>query len=146
MIRRPIIAALVLTTAFSVSLANAQQTASFKSFTAFRNVVPDIDFFASSRQAIAPYEKPAGEAIARLKQLFGANLPKGAIFICSTQVQKDAVYEPKVLRSGYGWSLTAETPEVRAQAMLARIKSQMGERRSCGDPGPDSENAAGDDG
>jgi hypothetical protein len=126
MIRRPIIAALVLTTAFSVSLANAQQTASFKSFTAFRNVVPDIDFFASSRQAIAPYEKPAGEAIAKLKQLFGANLPKGAIFICSTQVQKDAVYEPKVLRSGYSWSLTAETPEVRAQAMLARIKSQMG--------------------
>jgi hypothetical protein len=126
MIRRPIIAALVLTTAFSVSLANAQQTASFKSFTAFRNVVPDIDFFASSRQAIAPYEKPAGEAIAKLKQLFGANLPKGAIFICSTLVQKDAVYEPKVLRSGYGWSLTVETPEVRAQAMLARIKSQMG--------------------
>jgi len=126
MIRRPIIAALVLTTAFSVSLANAQQTASFKSFTAFRNVVPDIDFFASSRQAIAPYEKPAGEAIAKLKQLFGANLPKGAIFICSTLVQKDAVYEPKVLRSGYSWSLTAETPEVRAQAMLARIKSQMG--------------------
>ena len=126
MIRRPIIAALVLTTAFSVSLANAQQTASFKSFTAFRNVVPDIDFFASNRQAIAPYEKPAGEAIAKLKQLFGANLPKGAIFICSTLVQKDAVYEPKVLRSGYSWSLTAETPEVRAQAMLARIKSQMG--------------------
>jgi hypothetical protein len=127
MIRRPIIAALVLTTAFSVSLANAQQTASFKSFTAFRNVVPGIDFFASSRQAIAPYEKPAGETIAKLKQLFGANLPKGAIFICSTQVQKDAVYEPKVLRSGYSWSLTAETPEVRAQAMLARIKSQMGD-------------------
>ncbi len=127
MIRRPIIAALVLATAFSVSLANAQQTASFKSFTAFRNVVPDIDFFASSRQAIAPYEKPAGEAIAKLRQLFGANLPKGAIFICSTQVQKDAVYEPKVLRSGYSWSLTAETPEVRAQAMLARIKSQMGD-------------------
>ena len=126
MIRRPIIAALVLTTAFSVSLANAQQTASFKSFTAFRNVVPDIDFFASSRQAIAPYEKPAGEAMAKLKQLFGANLPKGAIFICSTQVQKDAVYEPKVIRSGYSWSLTVETPEVRAQAMLARIKSQMG--------------------
>ncbi len=126
MIRRPIIAAFVLTAAFSFNLANAQQTASFKNFTAFRNVVPDIDFFASSRQAIAPYEKPAGEAIAKLKQLFGANLPKGAIFICSTLAQKDAVYEPKVLRSGYSWSLTAETPEVRAQAMLARIKSQMG--------------------
>ena len=69
--------------------------------------------------------RPA-ETIAKLKQLFGANLPKGAIFICSTLVQKDAVYEPKVLRSGYSWSLTAETPEVRAQAMLARMKSQMG--------------------
>jgi hypothetical protein len=126
MIRRPIIAALVLAAVFSVSLANAQQTASFKSFTAFRNVVPDIDFFASSRQVVAPYEKPASEAIAKLKQLFGSNLPKGAIFVCSTLVQKDAVYEPKVLKSGYVWSLTAETPEVRAQVMLARIKSQMG--------------------
>ena len=71
MIRRPIIAALVLTAAFSVCLANAQQPASFKSFTAFRNVVPDIDFFASSRQAIAPYEKPAGESIAKLNTRLG---------------------------------------------------------------------------
>ena len=126
MIRRPIIAVFILAAAFSFNLADAQQTASFKSFTAFKNVVPDIDFYASSRQTIAPYEKPAGETIAKLKQLFGPNLPKGAIFICSTQVQKDAVYEPKVLRSGYSWSLVAETPEVRAQAMLARIKSQMG--------------------
>ena len=126
MIRRPIIAVFVLTAAFSFNLANAQQTASFKSFTAFRNVVPNIDFFASNRQAIAPYEKPAGEAMAKLQRLFGANLPKGAIFICSTLVQKDAVYEPKVLKSGYNWSLTAETPEVRTQTMLARLKSQMG--------------------
>ncbi|MBP1622312.1 MAG: hypothetical protein H6Q07_332 [Acidobacteria bacterium] len=126
MIRRPIIVALVLIAAFSVSSASAQQTASFKHFTAFRNIVPGIDFFASSRQVVAPYEKPAAETVAKLKSLFGADLPKGAIFICSTLVQKDAVYEPKVLKSGYSWALTAETPEVRSQQMLARMKSQMG--------------------
>ena len=51
MIRRPIIAAFILVAVFSISLVSAQQTASFKNFTAFRNVVPDIDFFASNRQA-----------------------------------------------------------------------------------------------
>jgi len=126
MIRRPIIAALVLTAAFNISLASAQQTASFKNFAAFRSIVPDIDFFASNRQVIAPYEKPSAEAIAKLKNLFGANLPKGAIFICSTLVQKDAVYEPKVLKSGYSWTLTVVTSEVRSQEMMARMKSMMG--------------------
>ncbi|HTY64925.1 MAG TPA: hypothetical protein VMG30_21940 [Acidobacteriota bacterium] len=126
MIRRPIIAAFVLIAAISVNVANAQQPASFKNFTAFRSVAPDVDFFASNRQVIAPYEKPVSEAITKLKQLFGANLPKGAIFVCSTLAQKDSIYEPKVLKSGYSWTLTAVTPEVKAQEMLARIKSQMG--------------------
>lgn len=127
MIRRYIITALVLTTAFGINLASAQQPASFKSFAAFRNIVPGVDFFASNRQAIAAYEKPTADVIAKLEALLGANLPKGAIFICSTVTQKDAVYEPKVLKSGYSWSLTVVTAEVRSQEMLARMKSQMGD-------------------
>jgi hypothetical protein len=123
---RPIITVFILIAVFGVNSANAQQLATFKNFTAFRDLAPGIDFFASNRQVVAPYEKPAGEAIAKLKSLLGASLPKGAIFVCSTLEQKDAVYEPKVLKMGYGWTLTAVTAAVRSQEMLARIKAQMG--------------------
>jgi hypothetical protein len=126
MIRRPIIAAFVIAGAFSIGLANTQQAKSYKSFATFSNVVPDIDFYASNRKEVTPYEKPLEDVITRLKGLLGKELPNGAIFICSTLEQKDAVYEPKVLRMGYRWSLTAVTPAVRSQEMLARIKSQMG--------------------
>jgi hypothetical protein len=123
---RPIITVLTFIMAFGANLASAQQPASFKNFSAFRNVVPGIDFFASNRQVVAPYEQPTAEALDRLKGLLGTNLPKGAIFICSTLTQKDSIYEPKILKMGYGWTLTAVTPNVRAQQMLERIKSRMG--------------------
>ncbi|MDM7997193.1 MAG: hypothetical protein QUT30_16095 [Acidobacteriota bacterium] len=124
---RPIIAVFVFIAAFGVSSATAQQPASFKNFASFRNIVPGIDFFASNRQAIAPYEKPTAETMAKLRELFGNELPKGAIFICSTLEQKDSIYEPKVLKMGYSWTLKAETPAVRSQQMLERIKSRMGD-------------------
>jgi len=123
---RPVIAAFILTVTLGIGRVNAQQPVGFKNFTSFRQVVTGIDFFASNRQVVAPYEKPAAEAMAKLRELFGTNLPKGAIFICSTLEQKDSIYEPKVLKMGYGWTLTATTPDVRTQEMLARIKSQMG--------------------
>lgn len=123
---RPIIAVVCLIVTFGNGFARAEQPVAFKHFASFKGIVPDVDFYASNRQALAAYEKPIGETIARLKSLFGTNLPKGAIFICSTLEQKDAVYEPKVLKSGYSWSLTAVGPEVRSQEMLARIKGQMG--------------------
>ena len=123
---RSVIAVFVLIASFGANSANAQQPATYKNFASFRNLVPGVDFFASNRQVVAPYEKPASEAIARLKDLFGENLPKGAIFICSTLEQKDAVYEPKILKMGYSWLLTAETAAVRGQEMLARMKAQMG--------------------
>jgi hypothetical protein len=123
---RPIIAAIIFIAAFGANLASAQQQASYKNFSTFRNIVPGVDFFASNRQVVAPYEKPAAEAMGKLRDLLGADLPKGAIFICSTLEQKDSIYEPKVLKMGYGWILKAETPNVRAQQMLERIKSRMG--------------------
>jgi hypothetical protein len=123
---RPIIAVLLLVVTFSVSALSADQPVAFKHFSSFKGLVSDVDFYGSNRQVISPYEKPVAETIAKLKSLLGSNLPKGAIFICSTLEQKDAVYEPKVLKSGYGWSLTASTPAVRSQEMLARIKGQMG--------------------
>lgn len=103
-----------------------QQPAAFRNFNTFNQLVPGIDFFASSRQLVMPYVQPAAETVERLKALLGEELPKGAIFICSSLKQKDSIYEPKVLRSGYSWALTVVTPEVRMEEMQERIKSQMG--------------------
>jgi uncharacterized membrane protein YgcG len=122
---RTVLSALVLIFTLGNVRAFAQETATFKNFAAFRQLVKGIDFYASNRQAVAAYEKPAAETMTRLEALLGTNLPKGAIFVCSTLEQKDSIYEPKVLKSGYGWTLTAITPEVRIQEMLARIKSQF---------------------
>jgi hypothetical protein len=105
---------------------NAQQPIQFKNFTSFKQLVNGVDFYASNRQAVAPFEKPTADAVARLEQLFGADLPKGAIFICSTLAQKDAVYEPRVIKAGYAWTLTVNSPEMRAQEMMDRIKAQTG--------------------
>jgi hypothetical protein len=123
---RPIITAFVFFALLGADSAHAQQTVQFKHFVSFRQIVAGIDFYASSRQMIAPYEKPAADAMERLKTLFGTDLPKGAIFICSTLEQKDSIYEPMVLKRGYAWTLTVNTPDVRVQEMMARVKSQMG--------------------
>lgn len=122
---RLIFAVLVFVATLGANFSYAQQAVQFKNFVAFRQLVPGIDFFASNRQAVAPYEKPAAEAMARLRSLFKGDLPKGAIFICSKLVQKDAIYEPVVLKKGYGWTLTAVTSEVRMQEVQERMKAQM---------------------
>jgi hypothetical protein len=126
MIRLIIAALIFFITTLGVDPGRAQQSVSFKNFASFKQLVNGIDFYASNRQKVVPYEKPAAEAMTRLQTLFGTNLPKGAIFVCSTLEQKDSIYEPKVLKAGYGWTLTAITPDVRIQETLARIKSQMG--------------------
>ncbi|MBN2243164.1 MAG: hypothetical protein JW793_10775 [Acidobacteria bacterium] len=107
--------------------AQAQEIDKYKSFNRFAGMVPRIDFYASKRQSIDPYVKPAAEAVQKLQSLLGDDLPKGAIFICSSLEQKDSIYEPIILKMGYAWTLTLETPEVRADEMLAQMKSMMGE-------------------
>jgi hypothetical protein len=123
---RPIMTAFVLFAVLGIESTSAQQPATFKKFVAFKQIVPGIDFYASNRQAIAQFEKPAAEAIARIKNLFGTDLPKGAIFICSTFEQKDSIYEPMVLKMGYSWLVIANTPEARMGEVMARMKAQMG--------------------
>jgi hypothetical protein len=123
---RSFFAAFILIATLGANLGNAQQAIQFKNFTSFKQLAPGVDFYASNRQAVAPYEKPASAAIAKLRDLFGVDLPKGAIFICSTLAQKDAVYEPRVIKAGYSWSLTVITADVKAQEMMARMKSMMG--------------------
>ncbi len=128
---RPIIAVLVLFLMLSANLVAVEQSG-FKNFNSFRQAAPGIDFFASSQKDVAPYEKPAIEAISRLKAILGENLPKGAIFICSTLAQKDSVYEPRVLKAGYSWSLTVETSQVRMQQMEQQMKQMMANMKSQG--------------
>ena len=105
----------------------AQQVDKYKTFNRFAGLAPYVDFFASKRQSVSPYEKPAAETIRKLQTLFGDTLPMGAIFICSSLEQKDSIYEPIVLKMGYKWALTIETQEVAAEEMLARLKSRMGD-------------------
>jgi len=104
----------------------AAQEAGFRGFNQFSNVVPGIDFFASNRQQVTPFEQPMAAARQRLADLLGSELPRGAVFICSTLEQKDSVYEPRVLKNGYRWLLSSLTAEARTEEMLARIKSQGG--------------------
>jgi hypothetical protein len=122
---RLIFAVLVFVATLGANFSYAQQAVQFKNFVTFKQLVPGIDFFASNRQAVAPYEKPAAEVMTRLRSLFKDDLPKGAIFICSKLSQKDAIYEPVVLKKGYGWTLTAVTSEVRMQEVMERMKAQM---------------------
>jgi hypothetical protein len=124
---RPIIALVVLLSLGAAPI-QAQQAVFFKNFNQFKGVVNGIDFFAGNRQGVTPFEKPAAETLGKLAALLGGNLPKGAIFICTSLAQKDSVYEPRALRAGYGWVLTALTSEARAEETLARIKQQMGDQ------------------
>jgi hypothetical protein len=123
---RLIITAFILIITLGLQPVDAQQAVTFKNFSAFKDLVPGIDFYASSRKEITPFEKPFAEARKKLETLLGNNLPKGAVFICSKLVQKDSVYEPKVLKAGYGWVLIALTSEASAEEMMARIKSEIG--------------------
>ncbi len=107
------------------SSALGSQEEGFKDFTRFRGIVPGVDFFASNRAAVTPFEKPVADTRQRLADLLGKNLPPGAIFVCSTLAQKDAVYEPRALKMGFTWLLSVLTPEARADEMMQRIKAQM---------------------
>ena len=118
---------LIPVVAFSVNPTNAQ-TVSFKNFTSFPDIVPGlVDFFASNRETIAPYEDASKTAIDRVKQLLGDEIPKGAIFICTNQAQLDSLYEPVVIRQGYSWVLILTTPDVRMRTQLDDIKARMGD-------------------
>lgn len=110
-----------------VPSAALPQGDSFKiNFKTFKEVAKGIDFFGSSREQIAPFEKPVREMRQRLEQFLGTQLTQGAVVVCSSLEQKDSVNEPKVLRMGYKWVIIQLTPEANNQEMLARIKSQAG--------------------
>ena len=130
-ITRFLLPVLILVAAFGVNSADAQ-TVSFRNFSTFQDVVSGVDFFASTRQMVSPYENTATDAIAKLKHLLGEDLPRGAIFICSTLAQKDSLYEPVVMRQGYSWMLVITTQEARMEEQMERRRGQMGNMGDMG--------------
>ena len=103
------------------------QPATYKGFNRYSGLVEGVDFYAAKKSLVEPYGKPVAEAVERMKHLLGDALPKGCIFICSTLEQKDAIYEPMILKLGYEWTLPVESPEIQAEEMMARMKSMMGD-------------------
>ena len=99
---------------------------SFKGFNKYASGVSGVDFFASSRQVTTMFETPFAETQKRLATILGNDLPRGAIFICSSLQQKDSVYEPRVLRAGYKWILIALTSDARVDETIQRMKVQTG--------------------
>ena len=97
-----------------------------KNFKIFKEISTGVDFYAGSKSDAAPFEKPISEARQRLSVFLGNDLAKGAVVICSTPEQRDAVSEARMLRLGYRWVLIELTPEATAQQMLARTKAESG--------------------
>ena len=123
---RKMVALIMLLAPLTVLPSQSQDTAVFKGLTSFKDVVSGVDFFAGNRRLVTPFEKPIAEAHQRLVSLLGPDLPKGAVFICSSLQQRDSVWEPRALKLGYKWLLISLTAEARTEETLARMKSQMG--------------------
>jgi hypothetical protein len=124
---RSVLSLFILVSMFLSPSLRAQETSTYKSFNKYAGLVKGIDFFASKKQSATPFQEPLQQVIARLEALLGDPLPKGSIFISSTQEQKDSIYEPMILKMGYAWTLSVESPEIRAQAMMERMRSMMGD-------------------
>ena len=124
---RSVLSLLIVVMLFLPHSIEAQEATSYKSFTKYSGLVPGVDFFASKKQLASPYEKPIAQVVARLKTLLDKPLPKGSVFICSTLEQKDSIYEPMILKMGYAWTLSIDSPEIQAELMMERIRSRMGD-------------------
>jgi hypothetical protein len=118
-----------LTAALFVILAagNARpQTVTFQnSFKTFKNIVPGVDFFVSSRNVIAPFEQPLTEARKKLAIFLGNDMAQGAVVICTTAAQRDTVTETRLLRMGYKWAIIQMTPDAAIQQQLDQAKVKL---------------------
>ncbi len=124
---RSILFLLIVVVLFLPHSMEAQEADTYKSFNKYSGLVTGVDFFASKKQLASPYEKPVAQVVEKLTALFGKPLPKGSVFICSTLEQKDSIYEPMILKMGYEWTLSIDSPDIQAEAMMERIRSRMGD-------------------
>jgi hypothetical protein len=110
----------------SASLAAGQAGSFTKNFKQFKEVATNVDFFASGPSDIAAFSKPVKDSRQLLANFLPGDLAKGAIVICNTLEQKDAVNETQILKLGYKWVLVQTTPDVAIQQRIAQMKAQMG--------------------
>jgi hypothetical protein len=136
MIQRLASAAVFLTLFAGLSLA--QENPFSKNFKFFKkDVAPGIDYFAGNQNDIEPYIKPVVGARAKIGDFLGKELSRGAIFVCSTVAQKDAVYDVKVFKSGYKWYLIQLTPEAQREERTARQQASAAQRQAAAAAGQD---------
>ncbi len=130
--------------ALFAGLSLAQENPFSKSFKLVKkDVAPGIDFYADSQSDIDPFIKPVAEARQKLSDLVGRELSKGAIFICSTLKQKDAVYDVRVFKSGYKWFLIQLTPEAQREERAARMAAAAAQRQADAASGQGQVNGTG---
>ncbi|UCF38249.1 MAG: hypothetical protein JSU96_05200 [Acidobacteriota bacterium] len=118
-------AILLLTCLNPVSGASKENLFS-RDFELFSGQVPGVDFLASERSEITPFIGPVTEVRSRLQSLLGDDLPDGAVFVCSSSEQRDAVYEPRALRMGYRWVVMALNTEAETRGLIERMKARSG--------------------
>ncbi len=129
MIQRLASAAVFLTLFAGLSLA--QENPFSKSFKLVKkDVAPGIDFYADNQSDIDPFVKPVAEAREKIADFVGKELSRGAIFVCSTLKQKDAVYDVRVFKSGYKWFLIQLTPEAQREERAARMAAAAAQRQA----------------
>jgi uncharacterized membrane protein YgcG len=122
MMKRLIGAAVFLT--LFAGLTVAQENPFTKNFKFIKKeVAPGIDFYASDKSEVEPFIKPVEEARKSLAVFLGDDLARGAVFICSTRLQRDSVYDVRVFRQGYKWFLLQLTPEAQREDRQARMQA-----------------------
>jgi len=118
-----LIGAVVFLTLFA-GLTVAQENPFTKNFKFIKKeVAPGIDFYASDKSEVEPFIKPVEEARKSLAVFLGDDLARGAVFICSTRLQRDSVYDVRVFRQGYKWFLLQLTPEAQREDRQARMQA-----------------------
>jgi len=119
--------AVIVLLSWSAAAQKAAPVDSFqKNFTKFAGIVPGVDFYASDRALITPFATPISAGLDRLKTVLGPNLAPGALVICQTVAQRDAVAEERVLKYGYKWILVQLTAQAEQEQQLEMIKARMG--------------------
>jgi len=121
---------LALTASFGLAQGNP-----FPRFKQFKEVIPGVDFYASQREDFESFVKPVADARASLAGVIGEGIAPGAIFICSTLEQKDAVYEQRVFKYGYKWYLSQMTAEAQRQERMARMQAAAAASGAQGEQG-----------
>ncbi len=94
----------------------------FPKFKLFKEIAPGIDFYADEKAQVEPFTKAVGEMRQKMADFLGDDVASGAVFICSTLVQKDSVYDQRAFKL-YKWYLVQLTPEAQREERAARVQA-----------------------